>query len=160
MLVETKAITELCLYFGSTWTVTAITNLFDSANGLFLKLGSYNFEINRAQLPLVLLLLSLGAGLWFASHGGMPLTPVGTICEVLLVTCPIFFSGMAFSCLLKKSDNIAVALSENILGAIAGGMLEYSSMYLGYRALYVIAMVIYGLVLLASLKPAAILKEH
>jgi hypothetical protein len=84
----------------------------------------------------------------------MPLTLAGKVGEVLLVTCPVFFSGVAFSCLLKKADSVSHALSENIFGAIAGGMLEYSAMYLGYRALYVIAMVIYALALLSSLKSA------
>jgi SAM-dependent methyltransferase len=154
MLVETKAITELCLYFGSTWTVTAITISSILLMAFLSNLAVIVLKIERAQPALLILILSLSGGLWFASHGGMPLTLAGKVGEVLLVTCPVFFSGVAFSCLLKKADSVSHALSENIFGAIAGGMLEYSAMYLGYRALYVIAMVIYALALLSSLKSA------
>jgi hypothetical protein len=33
----------------------------------------------------------------------------------------------------------------NLLGAIVGGLLEYNSMYLGFQALYVMAMACYAL---------------
>ena len=38
----------------------------------------------------------------------------------------------------------------NLSGAIVGGLLEYNSMYFGFRALYLMAMVCYGLAFLSE----------
>lgn len=35
-------------------------------------------------------------------------------------------------------------MAVNLLGAMCGGLLEYNSMYLGFRALYLIAMGLYA----------------
>jgi hypothetical protein len=44
---------------------------------------------------------------------------------------------------LQKSASVAVAMSSNLLGAMLGGFLEYNSMYLGYRSLYIIGLLMY-----------------
>jgi len=69
-----------------------------------------------------------------------------------LLTLPLFFSGVAFSTELKRTASVAGALSANLLGAMLGGFLEYNSMYLGIRALYFIALVMYGLAAFFALR--------
>src|SRR5262249_22253828 len=68
-----------------------------------------------------------------------------------LVALPLFFSGFAFSSELRLQANLPAALSANLLGAMLGGFLEYNSLYFGFRALYVFALVLYGLALGATL---------
>ncbi len=63
---------------------------------------------------------------------------------VLLLTCPLFFSGMVFSTLLSKATEASAALGMNLLGAMAGGVLEYNSMYFGFQSLYWLAAALYG----------------
>jgi SAM-dependent methyltransferase len=150
MLVETKAIAELSLYFGSTWTVTAIT-----ISAIMLMAFLANFVVQKTKnerlvIAFIALIASLAAGYVIASQGGMPITTAGKIAATAIITCPIFFSGLVFSFLLKRTSNAAGALSANILGAMLGGMLEYSAMYLGYRALYLVAIVIYALAFASS----------
>ena len=43
------------------------------------------------------------------------------------------------------SGHISGVMAMNLLGAIVGGLLEYNSMYLGFQALYLMAMVCYAL---------------
>jgi len=43
-------------------------------------------------------------------------------------------------------------IAMNLLGAICGGLLEYNSMYFGFRALYLIAMSCYVLSLVSELR--------
>ncbi|MGB7762329.1 MAG: hypothetical protein WBL61_21020, partial [Bryobacteraceae bacterium] len=45
--------------------------------------------------------------------------------------------------LLSTTKQISGIMAMNLLGAICGGLLEYNSMYFGFRALYLMAMVCY-----------------
>ena len=62
------------------------------------------------------------------------------------LTCPMFFSGMVFSTLLRSCGEISGVMSANLFGAMCGRLLEYNSMYFGIRSLYLMAV---GLYLLA-----------
>ena len=68
----------------------------------------------------------------------------------LVLTLPLFFSGIAFSSELKGISSVAVALSSNLLGSMLGGLLEYNSMYFGFRSLYVLALIMYAFAFLKS----------
>ena len=61
----------------------------------------------------------------------------------LILTIPIFFSGLAFSKQLSIEKTVSIALSSNILGAIFGGLIEYNSMYFGFRSLYILGFAMY-----------------
>jgi len=150
MLVETKAITELGLMFGNTWQVIgivilAILIMAYLANLVVMKLG-----LRHTAAPLFLLLLSLGAGVAVARAGGMPATPLGQLAAVVVLTVPMFFSGIAFSSLLARTGDIAGALAMNLLGAMCGGLLEYNSMYFGFQFLYWLAIGLYGAALISN----------
>lgn len=151
MLVETKAITELGLMFGNTWqiigiVITAVMVMAYLANLAVLKTG-----IHKTSMSLACLILSLGIGLAVAKAGGMPATATGQLLAVVILTIPMFFSGIAFSSLLASSHDISNALAMNLLGAMCGGLLEYNSMYFGFQFLYWIAIVLYALALLKTL---------
>ena len=71
---------------------------------------------------------------------------------LFVITLPLFFSGFAFSSELRRSGDVAGALSSNLLGAVFGGFLEYASMLFGFQALYVIGGVIYLAAFLTSVR--------
>ena len=50
-----------------------------------------------------------------------------------------------FSTRLSVERRISAIMAVNLMGAIVGGLLEYNSMYLGFQALYLMAMVCYVL---------------
>ena len=77
--------------------------------------------------------------------------PTGRIGALALLTCPVFFSGIVFSAVLRSDANVAGAMAANLLGAMCGGMLEYSSMRFGYPFLYLVAMALYATAAVAFL---------
>jgi SAM-dependent methyltransferase len=145
MLVETKAITELGLTFGSTWRVTAIVICGVLLMAFLANAAVARFRIQRPQVAFVMLLASLGAGWWMAGAGGFGSTTGGRIATVALLTCPMFFSGIVFSTLLRGRHAIAAVMAANLSGAMLGGLLEYNSMYFGFRFMYLLALGFYGL---------------
>lgn len=145
MLVETKGITELALLFGSTWIVTGIV----VASILIMAFLANWFVITRGTVPSAatygLLLLSLGLGFAWTFVDLGRLSPwVAALIGPAVLTLPLFFSGIAFSAELKKTFPVGAALSSNLLGAIVGGLVEYNSMYFGFRSLYVFAFALYS----------------
>jgi hypothetical protein len=152
MLVETKAITELGLVFGNTWHVIGI-----AIAGVLLMAYLANAFVERAGvartlLPFLLLFASLVGGVVLASAGGLPSTLAGRIGTVVVLTGPMFFSGIVFSTLIRSSSDVSAALAMNLLGTMCGGLLEYNSMYFGFRFLYWLALACYGAAFLTTLR--------
>jgi len=140
LLVETKSVTEMSLLFGSTWTVNLL--VFSSILAMVLLA---NVWVRRrpptSTKPLfaglfaalaVAYLMPASSLLWLGTAGQWALGGV-------MVALPIFFASMIFSTLLGQRVEPARALAYNLLGAIVGGVLEYSSMVLGIKALYLVA---------------------
>ena len=153
MLVETKGITELALAFGSTWMVTSVVIAAILTMAFLANLLVIRFGVMRPVVVYGLLLLSVVGGAFLASTQfaggvgwGYRLGLTG------LLTVPLFFSGFAFSSELKRAPSISVALSSNLLGSMLGGVLEYNSMYFGFRSLYALAVVMYLAAFLFSLR--------
>ena len=89
--------------------------------------------------------LPYAAGWLAARTGGFASTPVGRLEAAALLSLPLLFSGIVFSTLLSTRGPISSIMGMNLLGAIVGGLLEYNSMYLGFQALYLMAMLCYVL---------------
>jgi len=144
MLMETKGITELAKIYGSTWVVVSvviISVLFMAyiANLLVIK----KFKISNNQIYFLLLLsILVSLGITFVNYYNYP-TYLLKIFVPIILTLPVLFSGLAFSRELIKSGSTANTLSCNILGALVGGLLEYNSMYFGFKFLYLLAFVAY-----------------
>lgn len=145
MLVETKGITELGLTFGNSWQVIGIIIAGILVMAFLGNCVVQWLRIQRPLFPYLLLLASLGLGWFIARSGGLPSTTLGRVQTTLLLTIPIFFSGIVFSTLLGSRGEISGIMAVNLLGAMFGGLLEYNSMYLGFRALYLFAGILYSL---------------
>jgi hypothetical protein len=70
----------------------------------------------------------------------------------ILASLPIFFAGIVFATCFRVLKHPGAGLGANLLGAMVGGVLEYSSMMLGIPALNYIALLLYGLSLVALLR--------
>jgi hypothetical protein len=70
---------------------------------------------------------------------------LGRLETTIVLTSPMFFSGIVFSTLLGSRGEITGIMAVNLLGAMCGGLLEYNSMYFGFQALYLIAAILYAL---------------
>jgi len=158
MLLETKAITELALFYGSTWVVTAIVItailiMAFLANLFLIYAGSVRLPL---AYGLLLATLGLSLALTYTPLAGWGLW-AGRVLATSVVTLPLFFAGLVFSSELQRASSVGAALGANLIGAMLGGCLEYNSMYFGYRSLYVVALLIYAMALVSSmmLKPGA-----
>jgi hypothetical protein len=146
MLIETKGITEMGLAFGNTWQVigvviAGILTMAFLANWVVQKL-----RIERPIVPYVLLLASLALGVVVARSGGLSATAGGQLATVIVLTSPLFFSGIVFSTLIsrdKTGSGITGAMAANLFGAMCGGLLEYNAMYFGFQFLYWLAAGLY-----------------
>src|SRR5208337_1163086 len=145
MLIETKGITELGLTFGNSWQVIGVVIAAIMVMAFLANWAVQQLKIERLVLPYALLLASLAVGWWVAKNGGLPSTWGGRIGTATLLTSPMFFSGIVFSTLLKSRGDISGVMSANLFGAMCGGLLEYNSMYFGFRFLYLIAAALYAL---------------
>jgi hypothetical protein len=146
MLIETKGITELGLTFGNSWQVIGVVIAGIMVMAFLANCVVQRWNVQRIEVCYVLLLGSLLVGWFIAGHGGLPSNWAGRAGTMVLLTCPMFFSGMVFSTLLRSHGEISGIISANLFGAMCGGLLEYNSMYFGFRSLYLVAA---GLYLLA-----------
>src|SRR4029434_2059590 len=123
----------------STWTV----NLMVFTSILFMVLTA-NLIVQRVKTlntpPLFAgLLVSLGIAYVVPVSDLLWLGAVGQwVLGGLLVALPVLFASLIFSTLLASRVDPARALAYNLLGAIVGGVLEYSSMAIGIKALYLL----------------------
>ena len=152
MLVETKGITELGLTFGNTWhvisvVIAGILLMAFLANLLRMRVKKVNMALNYGLLAGVLV---LGFLLPEKTFGSMP-PALAKVTRTALLTLPMFFSGLAFSGELAAFVSVDIALASNMLGSMAGGLIEYNSMYFGFRALYLFALGFYALAFAAVL---------
>ena len=140
MLIEVKAVTELALVFGATWFVNALAVL-----GILLVALAANLWVQyhpRFSLKgtYAMLLVSIVLGYLFPVSALLDLTLLlrGPL-AVLLLCAPVFFAGLIFSTLLRRQRSVESAFGSNLFGAMVGGFMEYSSLALGIKSLYVLA---------------------
>jgi hypothetical protein len=74
----------------------------------------------------------------------------------LRVAGPIFFSGIIFARWFDRSGNTSSALGSNLMGAVVGGLSEYSSLAFGLRDLYLLAILFYALSVALGLQGASV----
>jgi spermidine synthase len=146
LLLETQVISRLALFFGTTWQVNGIVI---SAMLCALLLANVIVERSRKALSpawnLVALLAGLALAFWFplARIGGSP-TVVGMV-AVAVFSLPVVFAGILFASQFRAVESQSAALGANLLGAVAGGLMENLSLVFGMRALLLIAMGVYAM---------------
>lgn len=146
LLIEVKGITELALVFGTTWVVSSVVIAAILTLILFSNLFVTLFPNQHRGIHYALLALCLLAGYAFPldsllSLGFWP----AAILATLLLLVPLFFAGVIFATSLRQADSLPRVFSSNLLGAILGGLCEYSSMALGFRNMYLIGLALYAL---------------
>jgi len=145
LLIETRGVTDLSLLFGSTWIVNS--SVF--AGVLVMALAA-NLAVQRFQpRDLTQYFIALFAALLLSylvrpsNLLTLPLLGRGVV-GGLLNALPIGFAGVIFSTLLSRSEDATSSLGSNLVGAMAGGCLEYASIVTGLRFLTAIAIALYG----------------
>lgn len=157
LLLETKSLAFFSLLFGTTWLVNAM-----AFAGILLSVLAANLVVQKTGLRnRNLMFLGLFAGLALAW-----LLPARVFLDVdsalirygagvALMFAPIFFANLVFSRTFMDAEASARAFGWNLLGAVAGGGLEYLSLLIGYRNLLWIVAWCYLLVFLLQRRGAA-----
>ncbi len=150
LLIETKFVTAMNLLWGTTWVTSAV--VFGSILAMILA-GTVITERRTIRWPVA------GAGLIVALLVvyGLPLhlllstsPSVRLALSLVFVGTPVFFASLCFAARFKARPAADLAFGWNLLGAVLGGLAEFLSMAVGFRALTGLAIAAYlGAFLLA-----------
>jgi len=160
MLLETKAVVQLALLFGSTWIVNSL--VFFTALVLILLANLVVLKVPPQRLTwyyvalLGLLVAAIAVPLGVFLSGGILFR---FVIPCVLALGPMFFAGVIFAGYFRDSDDPDVAFGSNIAGSVVGGLSEYFSMLLGFRYLLLLAVAFYLLSALASAAQKGTLKS-
>jgi SAM-dependent methyltransferase len=146
LLLETRSVTAFALLFGTTWVVNAVV----FAGVLLVVLLAVEVTRRWSRPPPLRLVyamllgsLLLGALVPPSALLGLPVVPRGLV-AVVLAFLPIFFANLVFARRFTETPDATAAFAANLLGAMVGGCLEYTSLIVGYQALLVLAAVLYA----------------
>jgi hypothetical protein len=73
---------------------------------------------------------------------GLPLL-ARVLMAIVIAFLPIFAANVIFSKRFAAAEHPTIAFATNLLGAMLGGCLEYLSLAFGYRALLIVAGILY-----------------
>ena len=145
MLLETKVLAKIALLAGATWIVntfviSAVLVMILFANLVVMKGWWSDVRWGFAALFAAILLD------WYFRFNSATLvsSPTLNLCLILfLLSLPIFFAGILFANFFQQAPATGAALGYNLFGAMAGGVLEYSSMAWGINNLNLICLAAY-----------------
>jgi hypothetical protein len=149
LLLETKSVTTMSLLWGATWLTSAV--VFGAILAMVL---AATILTQLRPLPWALcmggLIVSLVAAYFVPVHALLRLNEiVRLLLSIAFVGTPIFFAAACFALLFRDRPEANTAFGWNLLGAVAGGLIEFASMITGIRALYLLVLAAYvGVVLL------------
>ena len=143
-LLETRAITEIALVFGSTWLTNTIV-----IGAILVMILLANLVVARWHPPLRFVYAGLFAVVVIVYLFplqrllGLPFW-AQVLAAGLRVAAPMFFAGIIFARWFQQTKTPSSALGANLIGAVLGGLLEYLSLVIGLRHLYLLVLVFYA----------------
>jgi SAM-dependent methyltransferase len=155
VLLETRSVVTFGLFFGSTWWNNVVVFAAIHVSILLAVLVNARFP----SIPQWTMAVALLASLAFA--WGLPpevLLLGGATTRALLAGTvaflPIFCANVFFANVFKGTREGRVSYAFNLLGGMLGGLFEYVSLLVGYRALIGFAVVFYLFALLFAYRYA------
>jgi len=159
LLLETRAVTMFALLFGTTWLVNAIV----FAGILVAVLAAVEVTRwlrtrgdGRIPLPVAYVVLFIAIAVAWAVPLEALLEAPPVLRAVLagaITFAPVFAANIVFASRFANTPEPALAFGINLLGAMVGGCLEYIALITGYRALLIVAALLYiGALLLGRLR--------
>jgi hypothetical protein len=151
LLLETKNVVQFALLFGTTWLVNALV-----FGGVLIAVlaaveVSRHVVIRRPALIYLALLAALLTSWIVPQEALLGLPPLPRFAAAsALAFAPIFLANIIFSQRFRDTSDSATAFGANLLGAMVGGVLEYTSLIFGYRWLLILIAVLYSLAFVTS----------
>jgi hypothetical protein len=72
------------------------------------------------------------------------------IAACAIAFAPIFIANVIFAQRFRATSSSTTAFAANLIGAMVGGVLEYTALVLGYRNLLLVALLLYTAALLSG----------
>ncbi len=151
LLLETKHIVQFALLFGTTWLVNALVFIGVLLSVLLAIAVTRRVTIARPGMLYPALFAALALA-WLVP--GSALLDLPTIprfaAAVTLAFLPIFTANLIFAGRFKDTADSTAAFGANLLGAMVGGLLEYTSLVIGYRNLVLVVAAVYAVALVSG----------
>ncbi|HZG66334.1 MAG TPA: hypothetical protein VEZ12_06295, partial [Herpetosiphonaceae bacterium] len=152
MLLETRSLVTFALLFGTTWLVNSLVFFAILLSVLLAIMFNARVRIRRVGWLYGLLFAMLVLNYLLPPErlllGSAVVRYLGVSVFAFL---PIFLANVVFSNSFRDAEAADLAFASNLLGIMAGGMLEYSSLLFGYRFLLLLVIAFYAAALLAQL---------
>lgn len=149
LLLETKHVVKFALLFGTTWFVNALVFAGVLLSVLVAVAISRRVTFRHPARLYVLLLASLVVAWLIPQSSLLQLDMVPRfVAATTLAFFPIFTANLVFTQRFKDVGESGTAFGANLLGAMVGGLIEYSALVVGYRSLLIVVAALYGLAFL------------
>jgi hypothetical protein len=150
MVLETRSLVTFALLFGTTWLVNALVFFAILTSVLLAILINAAWRLVNV-LPLYISLFALLALNY--------LLPVNTLLDIAspalrytlassLTFAPVFVANIVFSRSFRDSAEADAAFGSNLIGIMAGGLIEYTALVWGYQSLLIPVAACYTMALL------------
>lgn len=139
LLLETKSVVQFALLFGTTWVVNSLV-----FGGILLSVYaavevSRRIEFSSTRALQAALVASIAIA-WVVPQKQLLQLPVSGrfAAAAALAFAPVFLANLIFAQRFKTVASSTAAFGANLLGAMAGGLVEYASLMVGYRSLLLV----------------------
>lgn len=144
LLLETKTIVQFSLLFGATWLVNAFVFIGILVSVLaaievarLRRTPGPNFWYGLLAVSLVVALVVPLSSLLNLPFG------LRLLAGLAVAFSPVFIANVIFAQRFRDTASSTDAFGANLLGAMVGGVLEYASVVVGFRALTVLVAAFY-----------------
>jgi SAM-dependent methyltransferase len=145
LLLETKAVVQFALLFGTTWFVNALVFAGVLAIVLLAIEVERRVHIGRPLLLFGLLFVGLLVAWVVPTDALLGLSVVPRfLLAITIAFFPIFVANLIFAERFRDTANPTAAFGANLLGAMLGGTLEYLSLLVGFRSLLFVVAALYA----------------
>jgi len=151
LLLETKNVVQFALLFGTTWFVNSLV-FAGVLVSVFLAIEvARRIRLPRAPVLYALLLGALALAWAVPQESLLSLAPWPRFAAAAaLAFAPIFLANLVFAQRFRAVASSTTAFGANLLGAMAGGVLEYLALITVYRMLLVLVAGLYALAFLTT----------
>ena len=151
LLLETRSLATFGLLFGSTWLVNSLVFFAILLSVLVAVIVTSRVRVRHPRVLYAMLFAALALA-YLVPPEALLLEPPWLRYAIasLLAFAPIFVANLVFTYSFRDTTAADMAFASNLLGAVAGGALEYVSLLTGFRALLLIAAALYTLAMLLA----------
>lgn len=145
LLLETKSLVTFGLLFGNTWVVNSLVIGGILISILAANIISLKYKIKNLRILFFLLIITLVLNYIVPQSIFLQFNVfLRLILASIFYFSPIFFANLIFSQIFKEVEDSTLSFGSNLLGAVLGGFLEYSSLIFGYQNLTILIAAFYS----------------